>query len=269
MINYVRRFSSKLFTPLAIGTVAGCALLLTLAIGAGCASEATHFDALAFNLKTNYVDRVVYSTNVVTQTNTVPVEKEVVVFHTNEVGVIVPTFSNVVTVTEQIVYKTNQVAVGTNSVPVVLTDGPSDAATAAAQTAGAIGSAFGVPFIGSAILAALGMFGTWRNNRIAKANGMAASTATATAETFSQIIEVGREVLSSKYGQQAADVWKNWMVSHQVEQGVIQHASELVQDAVDNPAAKQTAKELLALMAQVQVAPSPIAPSPSQPIARA
>jgi hypothetical protein len=83
-----------------------------------------------------------------------------------------------------------------------------------------------------------GVFGLWgllRSNR-----------ATKTAGVLAQVIETGREIMArTPQGAAAGEAWKQWMVMHQAETGVIREVADLLNKAVDEKSAGFVAQELV------------------------
>jgi hypothetical protein len=187
-------------------------------------------------------------TNTVVVTNLVPVvlERTNVVFVTNAVsgavtGVVVrePVATNMVT------------AVVTNFVPVAYTNYvevpvtnlvASPSAEASIQVAGAVINTF-APGIGSIVALALaGLYHGYRQLRNRKVN-----------EALVQGVETARAVLATTPQGQAADAhFVKWLMDHQKEAGVFASVSTLVDQVVDNAAAKMTAQEIAQRVQQAQ-----------------
>jgi len=86
-----------------------------------------------------------------------------------------------------------------------------------------------------------GAFGVWGQLR--------SSRATRVAGVLAQVIETGRAVLqASPQGQKLDEQWKNWMITHQAQQGVIEDVVKLLGTVVDDGTAKEAAARLLELM---------------------
>jgi hypothetical protein len=101
------------------------------------------------------------------------------------------------------------------------------------------------PGIGSIVALALGgLYHGYRQVRNRKVN-----------EALIQGVETARAVLTTTPQGMAADAaLVSWLVGHQKEAGVLGTVSGLVDRFSDNPAAKQTAAELMARVAAAQAA---------------
>lgn len=186
-----------------------------------------------FDITTNYVPQVVvvtnvtpvYLTNVVTiqQTN-VMVDKRVEVYP-------------VTNLTTLITYKTNY-ELATNYIP-AYTFTPNTNAATVVETGKAAGDLFGFGGIVAAILGgAFGLYGKMRSTK-----------ALNTAGVLAQVIQVGRDILKTTPQGQALDSqWKNWMIQHQLETGVIQQVVGLLDRVVDDESAREVAAEIAKLI---------------------
>lgn len=223
---------------------------IVLVVVSSCASTPTAFDRQFAEVRTNYVPVLVIQTNVVTMTRTNEFIQTVV--HTNEVGVPVPVYvTNIVIAPASV---TNYLIV-TNiaAVPYLV---PNTNATAIAGSAGAIVNSF-VPGLGSLVteglLAALTIFLGIRNRQFSGRN----STLSQAAGVLTQIIETGREVLSkTPQGQQAADAFTAWMVTHQAQTDTIAEISRIVQATTNNTEAQQAANQILQLIGRPTTPPA-------------
>jgi hypothetical protein len=114
---------------------------------------------------------------------------------------------------------------------------PNATSEQAAKTVGGIAGLFG-PWGELAGLAAgglIGLYGMLRSSRSQK-----------TAAVLAQVIETGRMLLEgTAQGRAAEEQWRQWMIRHQAETGVMQDVVKLLQSAVDEPSAKEVAQELL------------------------
>lgn len=213
-----------------------------IVLNSGCISTPTAFDRQFAEVRTNYIPIVVVQTNVVTVVHTNEVVQTVI--RTNEIGIQVPVYTtNLIAIPSSV---TNYLIV-TNvaAVPYLV---PSTNATATAGSVGAIVNAF-VPGIGSLVteglLAALGIFLGVRNRQFAGKN----STLSQAAGVLAQIVETGREVMAkTPQGQQAADAFTAWMVTHQAETETIAEISRIVQRTTSNTEAQQAANQILQLI---------------------
>lgn len=227
-------------THRAYASIATLFLVLALGLGLvgmiGCASAPSKIETALFEIRTNYIPTVI------TQTNYIPVTNTVTAFVTNTLNQVIDVPVTLVTVRTNVEYLTNiiETTVWTTKTNI----------TTATGTAGAIINTF-APGIGSLVTAIIGgLLGIWgtarsKNPQIDQAQKVAASLA--------QIIEVGRNILANTpQGTQAAEAWKNWMIQHQAEQGVIQNVITLLEQSVNSQEAKAIADQLRALMAQVK-----------------
>lgn len=231
----------------------GISILAAALLFVGCASTPTAAEKALFNVQTNYVPKLVLLTNTVTlfQTNTVVQT----VTLTNSQGVIVPVYqTNLVPVA---VTTTNTV-VATNMVPVYYL-ATSTTTTNIGNLAGTIGN-IAAPGSGTIVTGLLGLlvagYLKFRNNQFAGKNDALSQVA----GQLAQEIETGRELLSSTpQGQKAADAFTQWMISHQLETGVITQVSQIVKDSTKNVEAQAAANQILALIGQPPNPPKPAA----------
>lgn len=216
-------------------------ILPLLAFLAGCSTTPTATESHFFDIKTNYVPRVVTITNVVPITNfaTVTITNAVTVISNQ---VVITPVTNVVLNT---FWETNVLRL-TNFVEQYQYTPGTNAATVAA-IGGAIGQPFGVGGIVSTLIAGLfAGWATWRN-RSNQAKG------TALAGVLVQAIETGSEILKTTPQGSALDAqWKDWMQKNQREAGVLMAVLDLLDDVVDNQSAREVAAKLLALMKERQ-----------------
>jgi hypothetical protein len=135
-------------------------------------------------------------------------------------------------------YETN-VTMVTNYEP-SYTYTPNERARAVSAVAGTTAGLLG-PIGELVALLCAGAFGVWGQIR--------SSRATRVAGVLAQVIETGRAVLQqSPQGQKLDEQWKNWMIKHQAEQGVIEDVVKLLATVVDDGTAKDAAARLVALM---------------------
>lgn len=231
----------KTFLPLFI-------LITACALTTGCSTTPTAVERTFANVETNYVPALILQTNVVTITQTNTVIETVI--KTNEVGQIVPVY--VTNSTSFVTWQTNLV-VATNLVP-IYTMTPNATATATAGVAGTIAN-LAAPGVGElvtgGILAALSIFLGYRNRQFAGKNDALSQSA----GVLAQIIETGRELMAkTPQGQQAANAFTQWMVTHQAETNTIGQITQLVKDSTNNAEAQKAADQILALISQ---APAP------------
>ena len=115
---------------------------------------------------------------------------------------------------------------------------PNETAKGVARSLGSFG-----PVGELASVALGGVFGLWgllRSNR-----------ATRTAGVLVQVIETGRELMArTPQGAAAGEAWKQWMVMHQAETGVIREVVDILNKAVDEKSAGFVAQELVERMAK-------------------
>lgn len=202
-----------------------------------CSTAPTKFEQSLFDIATNQVPRIVIVTNVVPVYATNPVT----VYQTNltvDKQVQIVPVTNLTTV---VTYQTN-VAVVTNFTP-GYTFTPNTNAAQIAQTGGSIAGLFG-PWSTLATTLLAGAFAVW-----GKLRSTAATNSAKTAGVLAQVIEVGRQVLQTTPQGQALDAqWKQWMIQHQAQTGVIQQVISIVNNVVDNESAKAAAAELQKLI---------------------
>jgi hypothetical protein len=186
-----------------------CAVLLT-----GCASTPTRLEQKLFDVRTNQIPSVVLVTNIV------PVYAQA--------GIDGRAQASPVSWRTNITVTTNLVEAYTYTPKL-----SADQLASATSLLGPWGQLLGV-ILGGVI----GAYGLIRSSR-----------ATKTAGVLAQVIETGRQVLQATPQGQALDAqWKTWMIQHQAEQGVMSDVVKLLNQAVDEPSAKITAQDLLALM---------------------
>ena len=90
-----------------------------------------------------------------------------------------------------------------------------------------------------------GAFAVWAQLRSSRAAKVSA--------VLAQVIETGRAVLqTTPQGQVLDEKWKNWMITHQAEERVIEDVIKLLGQVVDNESAKQVAAKLLSAMPSQQ-----------------
>lgn len=247
--------SSLLLSSVLTLAVTGCKL-----VGSN-PSPPSAWEQRMFDISTNFAARVVTTTNVVPiyQTNIAVVPY----FITNSIGVPVEVMQT--NYVPQTIYLTNTVT-QTNLVETYTYNGPSTAAKGTAGAAGAL-SNIGAPGIGSLVtMGILGALAIWGHLRSTKKAGEA-DALSQTASTLTQIIEVGQELMNkTPQGAQMAQAWKDWMVKHQAEQGVIDQVMAILPEAVNNDAAKGAADKLVAMMGGVAaLTPTPPPTPPPAP----
>ena len=215
-----------------MGLLGLVAAMLTLT---GCASEfgvnpvgPNAVESKLFAVATNAVTQTINTTNTVTVTNVATVAV------TNTVGQVIPVLvTNTVT-------QTQIVPVLVTNAAYTLTTAP--ATTATVQAAGAIINGF-APGLGSTIAAGLmALFGLWGHLRSQKATNTSAAIA--------QEVETLREFIQTlPQGAKYDTAITAWLQAHQVETGTAQQVLGLLENNVDNPAAKVAASEIQATLA--------------------
>lgn len=210
----------------------------------GCSSTPTAAERAVFDVQTNYVPKLVLLTNVIPVFVTNTVVNTVTV--TNTQGVVVPIF--VTNITSTVTFQTNQV-MATNLVPVYT----ETIKTNTTATVGAVGSVVDIfapgtgGLVTSGILAALSIFLGYRNRQFAGKNDALSQSA----GVLAQIIETGREVMAkTPQGQQAANAFTQWMVTHQADTNTIGQITQIVKSTTDNSEAQRAADQILALIGQ-------------------
>ena len=198
-------------------------LVSLLVILCGCSSTPTRLDEKFFDIQTNAVPRIITITNIVPAA---PSPQPAGDPPLSTLPSPLPQWqTNIITITnflESYTYTPN-----TNAAQLAST------VTRTADLFGPWGQLAGV-VIGGII----GGYGLLRSSRSAK-----------TAGVLAQVIETGRQVLQSTPEGQAMDQqWKLWMMQHQAEQGVVLDVLKLLDNVVDEPSAKTTAQELIALI---------------------
>jgi len=206
-----------------------------------------------------FVSKEVVTTNTVTQTNLL-----------NQVVLIPVTVTNTVTnavssVTQQVAPQTNQVVTPAGSTVLVPQEaGMKPAGQAVVAGGSAVAGMFGWGALAGAVL--LG-FGNWwqagRNKALAASYTGATSASNAanqTAGVLTQDIETLLEVLNtSPQGQAILPQVKSYLVQHQAEAGVFATVATLVENNVDNAAAKEAAAAILKAAAGLGASPAPAA----------
>lgn len=187
-----------------------CIAAIAVLLAVACATKApTALETQLFDV----------ATNTVTLTNVTPVVESI----TNDAG----------TVTTKTNWQSEAVEVEAYDFK------PGEKAQAVIETGGAIGGLFGVGGLVSTALS--GLLGLWAAFRSKKTSQ--------TAAVLAQVIETGRSILkTTPQGSQLDSAWRDWMLKHQKETGVVQEVLKLLPKVVDNATAQQTAKQLLALM---------------------
>lgn len=179
----------------------------------------TAAEQMTYNIQTNYVTQVQQVTNVVTQ--------YVPVYVTNQL--------NQVVLTTNVLTQLNVTSV-TNQVP-QYTLTPNSTSQATAQGIGAVVNTF-APGVGSAVtMGLLALLGAWGHLRSAKNS--------TTAGTLAQEVETLREFIQALPNGTAYDTAiTGWLQQHQLEAGVAQQVLGLLNNTVDNPAAKAAVTEI-------------------------
>lgn len=123
---------------------------------------------------------------------------------------------------------------------------PNENAGAVAGTAGAVTSIWS-PVAGGVVgVAVAGIFSLWgllRSKKRETANEL-------TSAELGQIIETGRQLLLKlPDGAKYEAAWKDWMIKHQAQTGVLGQVAELVAVSVDNEKAKGAAQTIVNLIA--------------------
>lgn len=244
---------------------AGIGVLGLCLVLSGCSSVPSRFDNALFTMTNVPMVTQRWTTNVVVQTNTVFVAREVVqtntVTQTNSypegaiagrpvVEVHYVYVTNTVQVAEQqLTRATNAIAPGsTVLVPQLAELKPS--AQAGSGFISGIAGMFGYGGIASLALSGLAHgYQGYRNRRLAAA----ATGATAEAEALQQVaggltqnVETVMAVLQgSPQGQALLPLIKNYLMSHQRQLGTINQVGDLVKEYVDVPEAQQSAAVIL------------------------
>ncbi len=202
-------------TLLSLAIIAAISLIGCSTVGPN-PTPPTALERNIFIVQTNYVEQVNQVTNTITQ----------VINRTNE-------FAQPIYFTNQI----TQISQETNLVPAYSMT-PSDTTKATVGLIGTVVNTF-FPTAGSATaLGLLGILGAWGHLRSSKKG--------ATAVTIAQEVETLREFIKSlPKGTQYDATITAWLQSHQVEEGVATQVLDLVQNQIDNPAAKVAAQEIL------------------------
>lgn len=157
--------------------------------------------------------------------------------------------SSTPTATERKIFdvSTNYVASGTNIIPIYVETIKTNWVTAINAGGSVVNTA--APGVGTlvstGILGLLSIFLGIRNRQYAGQN----TSLSQAAGTLAQIIETGREVLSkTPQGQQAANAFTAWMVTHQADTNTIAQITQIVKDSTDNEEAQKAADQILALI---------------------
>jgi hypothetical protein len=201
----------------------------------GCGSLASEFGATPAAPST--VERVLYNTVTnfveipVTVTNTVQATNQVVVTTTNIIG-------QTVTVTNQVVQVITSTQTVTNVVPVYQLT-PSATAGAAVSGITTVGN-FIAPGLGTlGGIAATGLLALWGWLRSGKKG--------ATNDVIAQEVETLREFIQAlPNGTKYDAAITAWLQAHQVQTGVATQVLSVLENSVDNPAAKVAAQDIIA-----------------------
>ncbi len=258
-------------------------MIVALLALAGCGTTITRTDRALFDIRTNYVPVVhvftntVQVTNTVTLTNTVKeiVEKPAVVRVTNDVGTVnittnihLTTNITLVTVVSNYTAPAITVSSETNLVAHDVTVKPkAGVETGVGLVGGLAGNAAGG--MGALVSGlAVGALGLWaRQRQRAINNGLRSDLEEHEGinALLTQSIEVGRELLkTTPQGQRAEAVYREWLKQNQSAAGVIATVSKIVEDNVDNEAAKTVAQMIAPNRGGIVAA---VAPAPGQPAA--
>ncbi len=209
------------------------------------ASAPNAVESKFFDINTNLVPRVSQVTNIVPvyQTNIVVLTYGVTNTTTKEVTPVQVT--NLVT---QTTYATNIQTV-TNVVPMYQMT-PGSTAKAAETIGGMVGAPFGVGgLITTGLAGAFGLYSSLRNKALAGTATLANQASGALAQNIETLMEV---LKTTPQGQALQPLIQNYLVKHQTEAGVIQTVATIVDNTVDNAAAKQSADAILAAMKQIK-----------------
>lgn len=228
---------TKQTIPMAVG-------IASLIFITGCGSLAKEFGAtpaapdavekILYNTVTNYIDVPVEVTNVTTLTNIA------VVTVTNAIG-------QVVTITNNVLNITTSVQTVTNVIPTYqLTESSMAAAGVSGVTT--VGNMLS-PGVGTlAGIAATGLLGLWGWLRSGKQG--------TTNNVIAQEVETLREFIQAlPNGTKYDAAITAWLQTHQVQTGVATQVLGLLENSVDNPAAKQAAGDIITA---IQAAGTPV-----------
>ena len=240
--NMKNKIKDNVERTLIVGLVllAWIALMVVISL-VGCGTTPNVVDKALFTESTNFVTKIVTVTNVVpvftTITNTIT--------NTDHTVVQVPMPAYITT------YLTN-VVTETNVVPQIQLS-PGMGSNLATGVAGSIGGMFGVGGLVTTVLGGLcSAYLGFRNRQMSGDN----SAITQTAGVLTQNIETLMEVLNkTPQGQAIMPMLKNYLVQHQSEAGVVQQVGALVEQFVQNPAAKASADEILNAVKTIQGSP--------------
>lgn len=201
-------------------------------------SAPTSVERILYDTVTNYVQIPVTVTNVIQSTNVV------VATITNVIG-------QVVTVTNQVVNITTSLQTVTNVVPVYQLT-PSATAGAGVSGITTIGNMI-APGAGSlAGIAATGLLALWGWLRSGK-KGTTNNVVTQEMETVLEFIK------ALPNGTNYNNAITSWLQSHQVQTGVATQVLTLLENNVDNPAAKTAAADIItAINAAGSTVPIPV-----------
>lgn len=212
-----------------------CLILAFSLTGCGTTPPAA-LENYLFVTTTNYVPKIVIVTNTIERVVTV----------TNDAGQVIvqPVIENTVLVT------TNQIATVTSTPSVALQSWAGLASGVANTVSPGSGGIVGLGLLGAA-----GFFGLNRQRKLTQAVRGAEQTekefftAQALAENFAQSIEVLREVLKTTPQGQALDVKiVDMLARNQMTVGIIRDAAAIVDNTVNNAAAKSAAQKILSLL---------------------
>lgn len=241
--------SMKRMMKMAVSGLVGVVMAVALT---GCSSTPTRFDQAMFTVTNVPMVTVRAITNVVTVTNTVPVEvvRTNTLLVTNVLNEVIPTYVTVTnTVERQVVSQETNVTPAGATILVPQLAGRSGTGEAIVQGTGAVAGLWGFGALAIAVASGIGnAYQRLRNRQMAAAAvGMtqAAATANTVSGVLTQNIETLLEILKTTQGQQMAPLVKNYLMAHQTEEGVVQTVAQLVANSVDNQAAKESATAIL------------------------
>jgi hypothetical protein len=228
-------------------------MVIVLGLGSGCvfgkkASTPTSVESKMFTIVTNQVPQVVQQTNTVFQTNVV--QEVHTVTQTNQVGVPVEvqqTNYHTVEIPKQVVTTV------TNFIAVPQLTGPSAITNTATTVASGVAGMFGWGGVVSTVLGGLlAGYMKLRNRALAGQATILNQTAGALTQNIETLLNV---LQSTPQGAAVMPQIKNYLMAHQTETGVIQSVAAIIEQFVNEPAAKQSAAEIVQAINTIQAAP--------------
>jgi hypothetical protein len=230
-ITQIKNLLLCLMLGIAVAALTGCG---TFGKNAG---PATGLEQRLFSVTTNFVPQVVQQTNTVTVTNTVQEVRQVTV--TNAIGVPV----DVPMTNYRTVLVTKEVPVTVTNIVPIQQLGPGSGSNTVTAVAGGVAGMFGWGGMVTTVLG--GLFAGYlklRNNALAGRATILNQTAGALTQNIETLLNV---LQSTPQGAAVMPQIKNYLMAHQTEAGVIQSVAGIIEHFVNEPAAQQSAAEIV------------------------